>query len=77
MVQIADYSQRRGSVANEAERAIILRLVDGVPQQYLLLMSTGWRAAISDCDRSNTMVKLWYEAVERMVKNEDLMSQCQ
>ncbi|OIW28312.1 hypothetical protein CONLIGDRAFT_714857 [Coniochaeta ligniaria NRRL 30616] len=70
-----DYNQRRGTTANEAERAIILRLVDGVAQQYLVLMGTGWRAELTDYDRSEPKVQLWYEAVERMLKNEDLMSQ--
>lgn len=52
-----------------------MRLVDGIPQQYLVLMGTGWRAELTPDERNDIEIKMWYGAIEKMVKNEVTMSE--
>lgn len=73
----ADYYLKRGSLAAEAERAIILRLIDGVPQNYLAMIGRGWRAELTAYDRSEPMILLWHEAIEGLIKDKEYMKQRQ
>lgn len=48
--------------------------MEGVPQQYLVMMGTAWRGQLTPDERNDDMAKMWYEDIEKMVKSADTMS---
>jgi hypothetical protein len=70
-----DFNPVRGSIADEAERIIILRLMDGISPHYLRMMALKWQTDLAPSELGDGAIALWYNAIAEWTKSPILLSQ--